>query len=228
MPTAAKTLARDDPRAAFPLYTILEASRYLGLPYSTLRTWVRPEAGPPLVHSLDKEGHAATIAFVGFAEAFVLAAARRAGVRPGRIRDGVEAVKSSLGLEHALATQRLYVDGAEILVRHAYDADPGDLTVARTSQIQMTETVKNQLQLIRYGGDGFADQIVLPIFGHARVLVDPDEAFGQPIVERTGTRVRDVLGLFWADESIENIAYDYNLTTEEVQDVIRAQTKPPA
>ena len=76
-----KPLASDDPRSV-PLFTISEAAKYLGLNYTTLRSWVRPDAGKPLVYSFPKEGNYASIPFVGFAEAFVLAAAKRAGLRP--------------------------------------------------------------------------------------------------------------------------------------------------
>jgi uncharacterized protein (DUF433 family) len=230
--TKVTPLAPDDPRTAWPLYTIHEAAKYLGLPNSTLRSWVRPDAGAALVHSFPKEGHHASIPFVGFAEAFVLAAARRAGVPRNRIRAGVEAVSNEIGVEYALANKRLYVDKAELLVRHALDPDPedprtpGDLTVARNQQMQMTDTVRTQLQLITYGGDDFAETIQLPIFKSTRVIVDPKEAFGQPFVERTGTRVRDVLALFWAEEDPREIAYDFDLREEEVFDLIRAQTKP--
>lgn len=225
--TKLKPLPADDPRTAWPLYTINETATYLGLPYSTLRDWVRPRDGSPLVHSFPKEGHFATISFVGFAEAFVLSAARRAKLRPDRIRAGVAAVEKEFGIDHALASKRLYLDKAEILVSYSLDEDGEDLTVARTHQLQITETVRNQLELITYGGDDFAATIQLPLFQQAKVIVDPKEAFGQPIVERTGTRVRDVLALFWADEPIRDIAYDFDLETDEVEDLIRAQTKPP-
>lgn len=226
MPTVAP-LPKDDPRTT-PLFTISEAARYLGLPASTLRTWVRPDVGSALVYSYAQEGYHATIPFVGFAEAFVLTAAKRAGVKPGRIRAGVEAVRKELGLDYALASRRLHTDGAELLVKYAMEVEDEDLTVARNRQLQITETVRNQLALITYGGDGLAQTIQLPIFKHTKVIVDPQEAFGQPFVERTGTRVRDVLALFWADEDIEDIAYDFDLQRSEVEDIIRAQTKPTA
>jgi uncharacterized protein (DUF433 family) len=224
-----KPLASDDPRSAFPIFTISEAATYLGLSYSTLRSWVRPDIGKPLVYSFPKEGHFASIPFVGFAEAFVLAAAKRAGLKPKAIREGVEAVRKDVGLDYALATKRLYVDKAELLLSYALeDEPPGDLTVARSRQLQLTETVKDFLELITYGSDDFASTIQLPIFKKTKVIVDPSEAFGQPIVERTGTRVRDVLSLFFADEEIDDIAYDFDLERAEVEDLIRAQTKPPA
>jgi uncharacterized protein (DUF433 family) len=228
-PTAtAQPLASDDPRT-FPLFTISEAAKYLGLNYTTLRSWVRPDIGKPLVYSFPKEGNYASIPFVGFAEAFVLAAAKRAGLKPNRIREGVAAIRKDIGVDYALASKRLYMDKTELLVSYAMEqagATDEDLTVARNKQLQMSETVRNDLKLITYGRDDVAQTIQLPIFKKTKVIVDPQEAFGQPIVERTGTRIRDVLALFWAEEEIEDIAYDFDLTAPEVQDIIRAQTKP--
>ena len=119
-----------------PLYTIGEAAQYVGLPYSTFQSWVKPGDGRhPLITSLDRKGYEASIPFIGLAEAFVLQAARGAGVPRHRIRPGVEAVKAELGLEHALACRALYTDGAELLVQYA--ADDEDLEVARTRQRQL-------------------------------------------------------------------------------------------
>jgi uncharacterized protein (DUF433 family) len=230
MPTATSPyfLAKDDPRAAWAIFTVFEASRYLDVPNSTLRAWIEPTDGLPLVSSFDRRGHQPRLSFIGFAEAFVISAARRAGVKPHRIREGVEAVRKSIGVDYALATHRLYVDKAELLVapEGGVDAeDPEDLEVARTRQIQMTKTVKKQLRHIAYGEDGVAATLTLPTFTTATVIVDPHQAFGAPIISRTGTRVRDIVSLWRADEDLRDIAYDFDLTIEEVQDVIRAQAQ---
>ncbi len=232
MPTKSSeyTLAQDDPRAAWAIFTIHEASQYLHLPYSTLRRWIDPEQGTPLVSTLARRGHLPRLSFIGFAEAFVLTAAKRAGVPPHRIRDGVEAVRASIGVDYALATKRLYVDKAELLVAPEGGTDlddPADLEVARTRQIQMTRTVKKQLAHISYGSDGIAATLTLPAFEHATVIVDPHEAFGAPIIRRTGTRLRDIVSLWKAHEDVRDIAYDFDLTVTEVEDVVRAQTKRP-
>lgn len=109
------------------------------------------------------------------------------------------AVKEELGLEHALASRLLYTDGAELLVH--YESDDEDLEVARTRQRQLTETVRHQLQLITYAGDGFAARLQLPGYGPADVIVDPAVAFGYPVVKGKGARVTDVLERFWAGEA---------------------------
>jgi uncharacterized protein (DUF433 family) len=149
-------------------------------------------------------------------------------MRPHRILGNIDAIMKkhgAKGIEHVLASRLLFHDGAEFLLGQVPD-DPGDLSVPRSDQIQLRKTVENQLRMVSIGDDGFADRIALPVFKHTKVVVDPREAFGRPIVERTGTRVEDVLGLFWAGEEIKDIAYDFDLEEAEVQDLIRAQTKP--
>ena len=220
-------LRADDPRVRVGLYTTSETARYLGLPASTLQAWISPRAGKePLVTTVPRHGYEAGIPFVGFAEAFVLQTARRAGVPRQRIRPGVEAVKAELGLQHALASRLLYTDGAELLVRYA--TDDADLEVARTRQRQLSQTVTSQLRLITYAGDGYAERLELPSYGPARVLVDPAVAFGYPVIKGAGARVKDVLDRFWAGESLRTIAYDFDLTDEAVEAIVRAQTKPPS
>ena len=218
-------LRTDDRRVSVPLYTIAEAAQYVGLPYSTFQSWVSPGGEKaPLITSLDRKGYEASIPFIGLAEAYVLQAARRAGVPRHRIRPGVEAVKAELGLEHALASRALYTDGAELLVQYA--AEDEDLEVSRTRQRQLTRTVKHQLQLITYAVDGYAARLELPGYGPAEVVVDPDVAFGYPVVKGKGARVKDVLERFWAGEGIRAIAYDFDLNAEAVEALVRAQTRP--
>jgi uncharacterized protein (DUF433 family) len=219
-------LPDDDPRVSVGLYTTSEAARYLGLPKSTLQSWINRKHGEsPLVTTVARSGYEAGIPFIGFAEAFVLQTARRAGVPRHRIRPGVEAVKAELGLRHALASRLLYTDGAELLVKYA--ADDVDLEVARTHQRQLTRTVKDQLQLITYAGDGYAERLQLPSYGPAEVVVDPAVGFGYPVIKGAGARVKDVLDRFWAGEALRMIAYDFDLSDEAVEAIVRAQTKPP-
>ena len=55
------------------------------------------------------------IPFVGLAESMVLAAVRRSGVPMQRIPPALDAPEQEIGVEHALASRRLYSDGAELL-----------------------------------------------------------------------------------------------------------------
>lgn len=116
------TNRRDRLRFEVPLYTVTEAARIVGVPVSTLTTWAkgyvrrppdRPDVvGEAIITYLPPEGpRRPSIPFVGLTEATVLAAIRRSGVPMQRIRPALNALESNLGLDHALASQRLYTAG---------------------------------------------------------------------------------------------------------------------
>ncbi len=86
----------------------------------------------------------------------MLSSFRRAGVPLQRIRPAVEALTKEIGIEHALASERLYTDGAEVLFDYAsrhQEREVMDLVVVRTQQRQFSEVVKGYLKRIQLGGD---------------------------------------------------------------------------
>ena len=67
----------------------------------------------------------------------MLSAFRRAGVPLQRIRPAVDVLSREIGLEHALASEHLYTDGAEVLFDFATersDENLLELVVVRTGQ----------------------------------------------------------------------------------------------
>ena len=169
--------------------------------------------------------------FIGFAEAYVLAVFRRAGVPLQRIRPAVDALSRNIGLEHALASKRLYTDGAEVLYDYANERNEDDLlelVVVRTGQHQFSEIVRDYLKRITYGSDGWATRVRLPSYQRAEVVVDPTMAFGLPLVVHGGARVEDLVDRFVAGDSVADIAYDFDVPPEEVEDVIRVATRTAA
>lgn len=89
-----------------PLYTVAEAARYLGVPDSTLQSWVhgyryrdgeRPEvSGEPVLTAIPSLfARGPVIPFVGLAEGLVLTAMRRSGVSLQRIRPALAPPRTS-------------------------------------------------------------------------------------------------------------------------------------
>jgi uncharacterized protein (DUF433 family) len=221
----------EDARLSRAIFTLREAAGYLDVPKSTIHAWARPAAGQPLITVFPRHGAQATVPFIGFAEAYVLAAFRRAGVPPQRIRPAVDALSRNIGLDHALASKRLYTDGAEVLYDYAADRNENDLlelVVVRTGQHQFTEVVRDYLKRITYGSDGWASRVRLPSYQRAEVIVDPRSAFGLPLVVHGGARVEDLVDRFVAGDSVADIAYDFDVPPEEVEDVIRVATRTAA
>jgi uncharacterized protein (DUF433 family) len=148
-----------------------------------------------------------------------------------RIRPAVEVLAKEIGVEHALASRRLYTDGAEVLFDYANrrgEAKVADLVVLRTKQHQFTDVVSDYLHRIEYGGDGWADSVRLPTYGNAEVVVDPRVAFGLPLVVHGGARVEDLVDRFQAGDSVKEIASDFNVPATQVEDVIRVATRAAA
>jgi uncharacterized protein (DUF433 family) len=222
-------LGADDPRIARAIFTLHETAAYLGIPKSTVHWWARPPgAKHPLITCFPPRGRQATVPFIGFAEAFVLSSFRRAGVPLQRIRPAVEVLTKGIGVEHALASKRLYTDGAEVLFDYATkhgEREVMDLVVVRTQQRQFSEVVKGYLKRIHYGGDGWADAVQLPTYERAEVIVDPRVAFGLPLVVHGGARVEDLVDRFQAGDSVGDIAADFSVPSDQVEDVIRVATR---
>ena len=100
--------------------------------------------GAPIVTSLSSERPGQpTIPFVGLSEALVLAAIRSSGVPLQRVRPALEVLSRDLGVQHALASHRLYSDGAEVLFDYAESSSDPDapLVAAAGSGPQPTEGV---------------------------------------------------------------------------------------
>jgi uncharacterized protein (DUF433 family) len=232
-------------RFATPLYTVAEAARYLDVPDSTFRSWThgyhrrspdRAEvSGAPILTTLPKTAaHGPVIPFIGLAEGLVLTALRRSGVALQRIRPALSRLAADLGVKHALASRRLYTDGAEVLFDYADDEDPDtaravrSLVVVRNGQRVFNEVVEAYLQRVEYGPDGYPRLMALPAYTVARVVVDPSRGFGQPIFRRGGARLEDALAMFRAGESLETVADEYGVPHEQLEDVVRIATRPAA
>lgn len=215
----------NDERFDVPLYTIGDAATSLGVPTGTFRRWVRGYADP-IVTALPG-GRGPVVPFVGLAEGMVLAAIRRAGVPLQRIRPALAVLERDLGVEHALASQRLYTDGAELLYDYAGSA--GDdvrhelhgLVVVRSGQRVFTEVVASYLRRISYADDGWAIRVELPAYAVAKVVADPRVNFGQPFFAHGGVRIEDVLDRWYAGESWDELAADYGVPAPEIEDAVR-------
>jgi uncharacterized protein (DUF433 family) len=232
------SLPADDPRVSRGLFTLREASGWLGVPRTTFHGWVHgyrheregrpPVTGGPIVLSIPSARGEAGIPFLGMAEGLVLNAFRRAGVPLQRIRPALQRLDQEMGLRHALASDRLTTDGAEVLYDFGARLDPesiGELVTVRNGQRVFAPVVSDYLRRIRYGGDHWAARLELPGYTLARVVVDLALAAGRPVLERSRVRVEDVVDRWIAGDSIAELAEGFELVGPEVEDVIRAATR---
>ncbi len=222
-------LRDDDPRVKHPLFTAAEAAVYLRVPPSTFSTWLRTDQKPGgIVTAFRPRRSGPVIPFVGLAEGLALAAFRRAGVPLQRIRPALMQLEAELGLQHALASDRLFTDGVEVLYDYGVEQQDdriSELVVVRKQQRVFVPIVEQYLKRIKYGPDHWAAQVALPGYEQTRVIVDLRLAFGRPIIERARVPVEEIVDRWWAGDSIAALAADFSLEPSEVEDVIRAATR---
>lgn len=219
-----------------PLYTPTEAANILDLPPSTFRNWAsgytdsRKHKHAGLITRIDSGRGKPSIPFVGLTEGLVLSAFRESGVPMQRIRPALQRIKDEMGLEHALASKRLYTDGVEILYNYGQAGneaakDVQRLVVVRNGQHVLNEVVEDYLKQIEFDTDGYARLVHAPRYRDSGVdvIVDPTRGFGQPIVAKTATRVMDIVSRIKAGDGIEAVADDFGLDDDEVRGLLSAQ-----
>ncbi|MCY3968117.1 MAG: DUF433 domain-containing protein [bacterium] len=235
-----------DPRFDVPLYTVREAARIVDVPTSTLSNWVKGYArrfpdrhevtgNPVLTYLSTNTFRGPTIPFIGLAEGLVLAAIRRSGVPMQRVRPALNELQQQMGIDHALASQRLYTDGAEILFDYAEQnhgaglrQQTKDLVVIRNGQRAFSAIIEQYLKLISYGSDGYASLIRVPAYREAEVVADPGRSFGSPVFERGGARVSDILDRFWVGESFDELSEEFGVPSKHIEDVVRVTSRRAA
>lgn len=208
-----------------PLYTIAEVARIIDQDHQKIRRWAKPfysknspiHLFPQIVtaHKARKHG-SPTVPFVGLVEALVVVLLRESGVSMQRIRPALIKLQQEIGLEHALASNKLLTDGVEVL----YDLGTRDkkIIVYRNEQLMFHQTVKDYLKIIRYSEDGYANRIKLAKYKTAEVVVDPMMSFGQPIFAISGVRVKDIVDRLNTGEPIHEVADDFGTPLSHVEE----------
>lgn len=219
-----------DVRFNVPLYSQAEAARYVDMPASTFRTWThgyvrggsRREALITYIHS--RQTSLPSVPFIGLAEAMFLSALRKAGVPLQQIRPALGLVRDRLGVSYALASNRLYAVGPQLLweVSEEGELDSDSrraLIVLRDGQYVFRGVIENYLRRIEYAEDGYANRVALPGYEVARVFADPEINFGLPFFRDTGTPMAAVLSRLRAGEAVQAVADDFDLPEDEVIEV---------
>lgn len=241
------TASVEDARFDVPLYTFAEAARYLDLSASTFANWARGYARPatsnlpalpsqPILTSVHRaQVNGPSVPFIGLVEGMVLAALRRSGVPLQRIRPALNRLEEEFGLHHALASRKLYTDGAEVLYDYAQESlDDAtgqallELVVVNSGQRVFNDVVQDYLKRLDFDDDVYARRIHLPAYRKADVVVDPSRGFGQPIFSSGGARLEDAISMFRAGEPLEVVSEEYGVPRDELEDVVRVALRSAA
>ena len=208
-----------------PLYGIVEAARYLGIPASTLRTWIRgrtfPKAkgagySPPVVQPAEEKG-LYRLSFNNLIELYVLRALRtRHAVKLPDIRKALDYAEKELGIKRLLIHPKLRTTGGDLFLDYYGQL----ISLNRSGQLALKEVLKHALERIEWEDELPARlYLQLPTRPERRsITVDPRIRYGLPAVRGVETRV--LAARVDAGESLEDVAADYGIPYEDVIDAI--------
>jgi uncharacterized protein (DUF433 family) len=215
-----KTKTRQIPEALNrPLYPLTEVGQYARVPSSTVRTWVGAKG---LIMPAARQP--ATLSFANLVEVFVLAAIRRRhGVSMPKVRRAVRYVSEQMGVERPLIYQDFRTDGVDLFVDRLGQLE----NASRHGQLALRAAMNSRLERVEW-----ARGLAARIFPFSRsdertdprlIVISPEFGFGQPILAGTGVRVSIIRDRFRAGEAARELADDYGVAIEKIEEAIRMQ-----
>lgn len=222
-----KRTERLDPRDE-PNYGVTEASRWLDVRPSRLRTWLCGQTyttqqgrrrAAPVVTPASRDP--LELSFWNLVECSVLATIRtRHDVSLQRVRKALDFVGKRLGKRRPLIEQDFSTDGVSLFVERY-----GELVDATADgQSAMREVLAASLTRIDRDAAGLA----MRLFPWRRspneprlVAVDPQIAFGRPVLVSTRVPIDVVLERFQAGDSIAHLADEYSVEPALIEDLVR-------
>ena len=150
---------------------------------------------------------------------------RRTELPLQRIRRALEVLANQGELVHALASRRLYTDGAQVLFDYAKDTEDGQLrllTVVVSGQRVFHEVIAHYLQRIKFSGDDWATELIVPVTENRVLRILPGVADGDPLFIHGGAPLSAVMSRYRAGEAVHSIAADFGVPESELLEAIHA------
>jgi uncharacterized protein (DUF433 family) len=219
-----------DPRD-FPAYTLKDVAKSLGLPASTLRAWLRGQANfervftPPTDATTSRE-----LSFFNLIEAFVIAELRRKHEVPmSDVRASLAYLTRIYKTPHPLATVDLHIFNRELFAA----LDGRNINVTRGGQWPLEEVIKDLLRRVDKGEHGIQRfypvlapppgvkrSLATDLAAYRPIVVDPEVAFGRPVINGTGIPTEVIADRRRGGDSIRAIAEDYDRPEKEIREAL--------
>ncbi len=211
-----------------PAYSITEAGRYLRLSTATLRSWFlgRPY---PTAKGLSQfapvlrlaERNPATLSFSNLIEAHVLRSLRTEhGVPLAEVRQALAYAQRELKIDQLLLREELRTAGGQLFLDRY-----GELVnLSASGQLAMRKVFEAHLKRVEWGNLRSAVRLYPFVFSESAdakpIVIDPQISFGRPVVSKAFVSTRSILDRIDAGERVEDVARDYELTNEAVEEAV--------
>jgi uncharacterized protein (DUF433 family) len=178
---------------------------------------------PPLIEV--PKGRPRLLSFSNLVEAFVLADIRRQHrISFPKLRRAVKYVSETMHVGRPLINARFQTDGTDLFVEKV-----GSLVnVSQAGQIEIRQALAGRLKRVEWDKQGLAVRLFpLPRAGAPAaeqprsIVIDPRRGFGKTVVAGTGIATIVIAERHRAGDSVSDLAHDYQLAPELIEDAIR-------
>lgn len=207
-----------------PNYTLRDAAVYTKLSYWTVRYWTGGGGAKPVI----KVGK--LLSLVNLVELHMVGIFRHEhSISLQRVRKAVGQLAREFPEEpHPLASKTFWILGKDVLMQKLGKF----VSLCTPGQLAFDEAIECAAKRVEYERGTPVRFYPWPLLNldrieHERrsVVIDPEVQFGNAVI--TGTRVptRAIKARWDLGEMIESIAADFDVSTEQVQDAIRCETR---
>ncbi|MGB6201009.1 MAG: DUF433 domain-containing protein [Candidatus Acidiferrales bacterium] len=209
-----------------PAYGLPEAAVYLKVPYQTLRYWLTGyNTRPPIV--VPAEASPVQLSFLNLLECHILAGMRKMyDVKLPKVRSALKRVTEDFPQPHPLVGEVFLTDRKDLFVERLGKI----VNVSQHGQMGLN-FYHLHLERVEVDPNGifrFFPFVVQPGPSEPKTIeINPMIGFGKPIITGTAISTAIIAARFNARESIEDLAAEYDCTTQQVEEAIRWERSVP-
>ena len=220
-----------DPRD-IPAYSIGDAARYLRIPHSTVRSWtighnysVKDGSNffRPLIYIPKNKPY--LLSFTNLVEVHVLRAIRqRHKIQLNKVREALDFIDEKFMISHPLAREDFRTNGVDLFIERY-----GELINASSGgKKELKKALNAHLERIEPDDSGLAIKLYPFTRSHEAenprlIVIDPRIAFGRLAIAETGIPTDILKERYWAGDSIEELAEDYDCDRLAIEEAIRCE-----
>jgi uncharacterized protein (DUF433 family) len=162
-----------------------------------------------------------TLSFANLIEAHVLRALRtERGVPLAAVRTALSYAERQLKIDQLLLRKELCTAGGNLFLERYGEL----INLSASGQLAMRRIFAAHLDRVEWGKRGSAVRlypfVIAELADSKPILIDPAVAFGRPVVEKAYVSTRSILERIDAGETVADIAADYELTPQAVEEAV--------
>lgn len=206
------------------LYTVPMASRLLGESGIKIRSWLdgypNSNAAPIILRQLPPINGRTVLGFLDLVEARFVKHFADLGLSPQSIRKVAEKLRARHNTDHPFATnKRFRTDGKAIMMETVESEEEKRILNLMNDNFEMEAVIAASL----FDSILYAEDLACrwhPLADLPLVVLDPQYAFGRPVVEGAWVPTDTLFGAFQAEKSVALVAEDFDLDKEAVNQAI--------